>query len=79
MCRIAAVSIEATSKRIEQAVENMLEVLRVNYEKVKEGSRPKPRPGCPVGSSPEEVWAYRIFNSWCTLEIKSRIGRLFYS
>lgn len=55
MCAAAALSIEATSKRIEQAVGNMLEVLRVNYNKVKEGSRPKPRSGSAVGTTPEEV------------------------
>jgi len=45
ICGVAAVSIEATSKRIEQAVENMLDVFKTSYEKVKEGSRPKLKPG----------------------------------
>ena len=38
-------NIEATSKRIEQAVGNMLEVLKTSYEKVKEGSKPSLKPG----------------------------------
>ena len=42
---MAAVTIEATSKRIEQAVENMLEVLKSSYEKIKEGSRPSLKAG----------------------------------
>ena len=45
ICSVAAVNIEATSKRIEQAVGNMLEVLKTSYEKVKEGSKPSLKPG----------------------------------
>eukprot|EP00111_Clytia_hemisphaerica_P005698 TCONS_00016530-protein len=36
----AAITVEATSLRIEQAVGNMLDVFKTSYEKVKEGSRP---------------------------------------
>ena len=44
ICSVAAVNIEATSKRIEQAVGDMLDVLETNYEKIKEGSKPLLKP-----------------------------------
>lgn len=61
LCKNAAVTIEATSARIEQAVCNMLEVFQVNYEKVKQGSKPRKRPTFPNEDSPEEVKSNLIY------------------
>ena len=52
---MAAKSIEGLSKRVEQAVCNMLEVFKLSYEKVREGSRPRKRINKNNEETPEEV------------------------
>lgn len=58
MCHIAATKIEATSRKIEQAVGNIIEVFANNYERIKERSKPRCKREEPDVETPEEVDNY---------------------